>query len=207
MCGLHHTRGDVEHEFLGWASKLGSTVCQWFDLKIIGTIFSGLASKPVTTVPLGLASKLVVNGCSQFGLKIGGNGFSQIGLKIGGGGFFWLGSQNRQLGLVIYASKSPRQFLGLGLKTKRAIICWLRHKTDWKMKTAQGTRWDLAACFTWKQVGLGFFSLASRLVEARRGWCMWHNNRDCVDVKLKMDGSIRRVTSDPATLTLLFLLY
>jgi hypothetical protein len=25
---------------------------------------------------------------------------------------------------------------------------------------------DLAACFTWKQVGLGFPSLASRLVEA-----------------------------------------
>jgi hypothetical protein len=29
-------------------------------------------------------------------------------------------------------------------------------------------RQDLAACFTWKQVGLGFFSLASRLPEVRR---------------------------------------
>jgi hypothetical protein len=29
-------------------------------------------------------------------------------------------------------------------------------------------RWDLAACFAWKQVGLGFPSLSSRLAEARR---------------------------------------
>jgi hypothetical protein len=32
----------------------------------------------------------------------------------------------------------------------------------------RGTRRDLVACFTWKQVGLGFPSLASRLAEARR---------------------------------------
>jgi hypothetical protein len=31
-----------------------------------------------------------------------------------------------------------------------------------------GSRQDLATCFTQKQVGLGFSSLASRLVEARR---------------------------------------
>jgi hypothetical protein len=35
-----------------------------------------------------------------------------------------------------------------------------------------GMVWDthqnLAACFVWKQVGLGFLSLASRLAEARR---------------------------------------
>jgi hypothetical protein len=34
--------------------------------------------------------------------------------------------------------------------------------------SARGTRQDMAACFAWKQVTLGFFSLASRLVEARR---------------------------------------
>jgi hypothetical protein len=33
---------------------------------------------------------------------------------------------------------------------------------------ARGTRRDLAACFAWKQVRLGFFSLTSRLTEARR---------------------------------------
>jgi hypothetical protein len=32
--------------------------------------------------------------------------------------------------LVIYASKSPRRFLGLGLKTKHASVYRLRHKPD-----------------------------------------------------------------------------
>jgi hypothetical protein len=32
--------------------------------------------------------------------------------------------------LVLLASKSPRQFLGLGLKTKRAMVCRLCHKID-----------------------------------------------------------------------------
>jgi hypothetical protein len=35
-------------------------------------------------------------------------------------------------------------------------------------KTVREMRRDLAACFTYKQVGLGFFSLTSRLTEARR---------------------------------------
>jgi hypothetical protein len=43
------------------------------------------------------------------------------------------------------------------------------------MKTALNTCQDLAACFAWKQVGLGFPSLASRLVEARRRWCTLHH--------------------------------
>jgi hypothetical protein len=28
VCGLHHTHEDEEHEFIGWASKSRSTVCQ-----------------------------------------------------------------------------------------------------------------------------------------------------------------------------------
>jgi hypothetical protein len=36
-----------------------STVCQWFDLKITGMIFSDLASKPVVTIFFDLASKPV----------------------------------------------------------------------------------------------------------------------------------------------------
>jgi hypothetical protein len=35
--------------------------------------------------------------------------------------------------LLIWASKSLRQFLGLGLKTKRATVCRLRHKTNGRM--------------------------------------------------------------------------
>jgi hypothetical protein len=34
-------------------------VCQWFDLKTIGTVFSGLTSKLMATVSPGLASKPV----------------------------------------------------------------------------------------------------------------------------------------------------
>jgi hypothetical protein len=68
-------------------------------------------------------------------------------------------------GLVICASKSPRQFLGLGLKTKRDLICQLHHKIDGG-RTVWDTHRDLAACFTSKQVALVFPNLASRLTEA-----------------------------------------
>jgi hypothetical protein len=36
------------------------------------------------------------------------------------------------------------------------------------MKTTRGTHRDLAACFAWKQVEIGFPSLALRLAEARQ---------------------------------------
>jgi hypothetical protein len=48
----------------------------------------------------------------------------------GGGGFLGLGLKTGRYGLVIWASKSPRWFLGLGLKTKWASLCRLLHKTD-----------------------------------------------------------------------------
>jgi hypothetical protein len=39
MCNPHHTHGgDEKHGFLGLASKLVVTVCQWFGLKIIVTV-------------------------------------------------------------------------------------------------------------------------------------------------------------------------
>jgi hypothetical protein len=82
-------------------------------------------------------------------------------------GFPGLGLKTGSSSLVIWASKSLRQFLGLDLKTKHASVCWLCHKTDGRA-TAWDTCRDLAACFVWKQVGLGFPSLASRLSEARR---------------------------------------
>jgi hypothetical protein len=75
------------------------------------------------------------------------------------------------------------------------------------MKTTRGMHRDLAACFTRKQVGLGFLSLTLRLVDARHRWCTWHHHRGSVKVKLKTDGSMQRATSDPATLTLSFSLY
>jgi hypothetical protein len=95
-------------------------------LWVVATVSPGLSSKPVDS--------FLVEPQNQ-----GGGGFSGLGLKTGSSG------------LVIWASKSPRQFLGLGLKIKWASVCQLRHITDggW---LAWDTRRDLAACFTWKQV-------------------------------------------------------
>jgi hypothetical protein len=69
-----------------------------------------------------------------------------------------LGFESGSCGLVIWASKSPRRFLSLGLKTKLTMVCWLHHKTDGS-RTARDTRCDLAAYFTVEQVGLVFPSL------------------------------------------------
>jgi hypothetical protein len=72
------------------------------------------------------------------------------------------------------------------------------------MKTALDMHRDLAACCTWKQVGLGFSSMATRLAEAWRGCCTWHHRGGRVEMKLKMDGSMRRAASDSSTPTLSF---
>jgi hypothetical protein len=109
-------------------------------------VFTSLASKLVATVFPGLASKLVV-------------GFLVEPQNQGGGGFTSLGLKTDSTGLVIWASKSPRRSLGLGLKTKWASVCQLHHKTD-RGRSAQNTRRDLTACLVSKQVWLGFPSLA-----------------------------------------------
>jgi hypothetical protein len=85
--------------------------------KPVTTIFSSLASKLVATVSPGLTSKPTV-------------GFLIEPQNQGGGGFYGLGLKTGSTGLVIWASKSPRQFLDLCLKTKQASIYRLRHKID-----------------------------------------------------------------------------
>jgi hypothetical protein len=67
----------------------------------VATVFSCLTSKLVVTVSPGLASKPAV-GFLVEPQNQGGGGFSDLGLKIG------------SFGLVIWASKSPRWFIGLG---------------------------------------------------------------------------------------------
>jgi hypothetical protein len=100
----------------------------------------------VATVSPGLASKSVV-------------GFLVEPQNPDGGGFPSLALKTGSSGLVIWASKSLRRFLGLGLKIKWVSVYQLRHKTD-EGRSARDTRRDLAACFAWKQVWLGFSSLA-----------------------------------------------
>jgi hypothetical protein len=128
------------------ASKLVATVSSGLASKPAATVFSSLTSKLLAMVSTGLASKPVV-------------GFLVEPQNQGGGGFPGLGLKTGSSGLMIWASKSPRRFLGLGLKTKWALICRLRHKIDGG-RSAWNTRRDLAACLAWKQFWLGFSSLA-----------------------------------------------
>jgi hypothetical protein len=115
--------------FFGLALKLVATVSGGLASKPTVTVFSGLTSKPVATVFFSLASKLVTMVSPGLSSK------SVVGFLVepqnqGGGGFTGLGLKTGNSGLMIWASKSPRWFLGLGLKTKRASVCRLRHKTD-----------------------------------------------------------------------------
>jgi hypothetical protein len=79
-----------------------------------------------------------------FGFKTGGDGFLVEPQNQGGGGFLGLGLKTDSYDLMIWASKSPRQFLGLGLKTMQVLVCRLRHKTDGRA-TAWDTHRDLMA--------------------------------------------------------------
>jgi hypothetical protein len=101
----------------GLASKTGTTVFSGLVSKRVATVFSSLASKLVATISPSLASKLAV-------------GFLVEPQNQGGGGFLGLGLKTGNYGLVIWASKSPQQFLSLGLKIKQASVYRLRHKTD-----------------------------------------------------------------------------
>jgi hypothetical protein len=67
----------------------------------------------------------------------------------------------------------------LGIKIT-ALVSWFRAQNQagyslsvapqnrWEDNSVQGTCRGLVVCFTWKQVMLGFLSLASRLTEAQR---------------------------------------
>jgi hypothetical protein len=78
--------------------------------------------------------KTKVNSFSRFGLKIGGYSSCGLALKpLTRVSRFW--SQTGSCGLVIWPMKSPRRFLGLGLKTKWAMVCQVRYKIDGRMET------------------------------------------------------------------------
>jgi hypothetical protein len=130
----------------GLALKPAMMVSSGLASKSAAMVFSSLASKLVATVSPSLASKPVISFLVELQSQ-GGGGFPGLDRKIGSSS------------LVIWASKLPRWFLGLGLKIKWASVYRLRHKTDGGRST-QDTHRDLAACFTWKQVWLGFPSLA-----------------------------------------------
>jgi hypothetical protein len=144
--------------FLGLASKSRSTVSPSSVSKPVATVSPNLASKPMAMV--------LVVWPQNHSLW-----FHGLGLKTG------------SCSLVIWLTKSPRWFFGLGLKTLWAMVFRLRYKPGGRMKTMWGMRRDLVACFTWKQVRLGFPSLALRLAEVQHGWCMWHHHGGRVQMK------------------------
>jgi hypothetical protein len=113
----------------GLASKAAAMVSSGLDSKPVVTVSGGLASKPTATVFSSLASKLVATVSPGLASKPA-VGFLMEPQNQGGGGFPGLGLKTDSFGLVIWALKSPRRFLGLCLKTKRALVCRLRHKTD-----------------------------------------------------------------------------
>jgi hypothetical protein len=79
-----------------------------------------LTSKLAVTVSPGLALK-PVEGFLVEPKNQGGGEFSALGLKTG------------SYGLVIWASKSLRRYLGLALKTNQTLVCRLCHKTNGKI--------------------------------------------------------------------------
>jgi hypothetical protein len=130
--------------------------------KPVVTVSGSLTSKPAATVFAGLASKLVATVFSSLALKLVAifspglaskpvDSFLVEPQNQGGGGFPGLGLKTGSFSLVIWASKSPRRYLGLGLKTMWASVCQLCHKTDGG-RSARDTRQNLATCFVWKQV-------------------------------------------------------
>jgi hypothetical protein len=126
-------------------SKPVATVSSGLVSKSSVTVFPGLASKPVATIFSSLASKLVVTVFSGLASNPTAS-FLVEPQNQGGEGFPGLGLKTDNFVLVICASKSPRQFLGLSLKTKQSSVFRLRHKTDGG-RSAWDTRRDLAACF------------------------------------------------------------
>jgi hypothetical protein len=139
------------------ASKPVATVSGGLASKTDATVYSGLTSKPAAMIFSSLTSKLVATVSPDLASKPA-VGFLVEPQNQGDGGFSGLGFKTGSSGLVICASKLSRRFLCLGLKIKWASVCRLRHKTDGR-RSVRDTRRDLVACFTWKQVWLGFPSL------------------------------------------------
>jgi hypothetical protein len=130
----------------GLASNPAATVSGSLASKPIATVFASLASKPVVTVFSSLTSKLVATISPGLASKPVAS-FLVEPQNQGGGGFLGLDLKTGNSSLVIWASKSPQRFLTLGLKTKQASVCRLRHKTDGRWST-RDTRRDLPAYFT-----------------------------------------------------------
>jgi hypothetical protein len=163
-----------------------------FALKPVVMVFSGFASKPVVTVFFGLASKPVATVSPSLTSK----SVARV---------FRFRPQNRQL-----------RFDDLCLKITVMVSCFGHQNQvvfDLSVVPQNRRREDgvghasRSGGFAWKQVMLGFLSLASRLARHDGGWYTWNHHEGYVGIKLRTDESMRWTASNPATLTLLFSMY
>jgi hypothetical protein len=118
------------------------TVCEWFGLKTTRMVFTDLASEPVVTVSGGLASKSAVTVSSGLASKPAvtvssglaskpvATDFSSLASKLLATVSPGLTSKPAVGFLVEPQNQGGEGFPGLGLKTRQASVCRLRHKTD-----------------------------------------------------------------------------
>jgi hypothetical protein len=89
---------------------------------------------------------------------------------------------------VNWASKSPQQFLDLGLKTKWAIVVPQNQQED-EDDVGHASRSNGLLHLEASRARVP--NLASRLLEAWHGWCIWHHHGGRVQMKLIATGCIR----------------
>jgi hypothetical protein len=121
---------------------------------------------------------------SWFGLKTKVDGFSQFGLKTGGYGFPDMSLKIGNYSLVIWASKLPQWFPGLGYDLS-VVPQNPRQDED---SAEHASRSSVLLHLEASQAR--FPSLASRLAEPRHRRCMWHHRGGRVEMKLKTDESM-----------------
>jgi hypothetical protein len=152
-------------------------VCEWFDLKTTRTVFTGLDSKPAATFCECLASK-----------------------SLGWLSSIWPQNQCRRF-LAVWPQNLLQQFL-----TVWAQNLLRRFSPIWPQN------WWRRFLPVWPQNrrSVSWLSFKTKMVE---GFLVWASKPSeirfigCIRGKLKMNESMRRVTSDPATLLLSFLIY
>jgi hypothetical protein len=120
---------------------------------------------------------------SRFGTQNRQLWFGNLGLKITAT-VSWFGPQNQVgFGLSV-APQNRRREVGTGHASRSSSLLGV------EASLARLSQSDL-------KTGGG----------ATTGWCTWHHHGGYVGGKLKMDGSMRRAASDPATLALPFSFY
>jgi hypothetical protein len=126
-----------------------------------------------------------VNGFSRFGLKTGGYGSCGLASKpLAWVSRFW--PQNRQLRFGDLAHKITAIISWFGTQNQVGYGLSIASQNRWEDEDGVGHTSRSSGLLHLDASRLGFPSLASRLVEARHGWCTWYHHRGHVE----MNGSM-----------------